>query len=348
MKKLIFIFAWICIVFIFQTGVNAQNVIAVEHSGVSAFYQNLDTAMAHAVSGDMVYLPASSYNIGTTFKIAKGVHLVGAGSNADSSVATGITLFTGNVYITTGADNGSMEGIYINGEVRFGTNGSDQTVDMYSIKRCCVISTIFLSYDGVTSTASTNLNITECIIKGTINGGYAQNVEVSKCIIEGYINYFNGNTVISNNILLRAPGCCDYVSAAVSATTFKNNIFFAGQNLLTGGTGNSYTHNLFINGNIIPGGNTDNGNFFSVPHDSIFVSQTGNTYNIAHNYHLRPSCIGKNSGTDGTDIGIYGTTTPKKDGEIPFNPHIQTKAIPSSTNSQGNLNINIKVKAQEN
>jgi hypothetical protein len=347
MKKLISFFAWICILFFIQTGINAQNVIAVEHSGASAFYQNLDTAMAHAISGDMVYLPASSYNIGTTFKIAKGVHLVGAGCNADSSVATGITLFNGSVYLTTGADNGSMEGIYINGDLHFGTNPSDQSINMYSIKRC-VLNTIFLSFDGSTATASTNINITECIVKGTINGGYAQNVEVSKCIIEGYINYLSGNTVISNNILLRAPACCDYVFNSVNATSILNNVFFAAQNLISGGSGNTYTHNLFINADIIPGGNTDNGNLFSVPHDSVFVSQSGNSYNIAHNYHLRPTCVGKNAGTDGTDIGLYGTASPKKDGEIPYNPHVQIKAIPASTNSQGGLDVNIKVKAQEN
>jgi hypothetical protein len=344
MKRLILLS--ILAVAAFNLNTKAQNVITVEHSGVSTFYQNLDTTLSHAVSGDIIYLPGASYNIGT-LTINKGVQIVGAGSNIDSSLATGVTVFLGTLRIISGADNGSIEGVFINGDIYFGNNSSNQTVNTFSIKRCN-FNNLYLSYDGSTSSASSNIDITESIIKGWIYGGYVQNVEVSKCIIETYLNYFNGNAVFTNNIILKQTGCCDYVTNNVSATLFQNNIFFTSQNLLTGPSGNTFAHNLFISSDIIPSGNIDNGNFFSVPHDSIFVSQTGSSYNIAHNYHLRPTCVGKNAGTDGTDIGLYGTASPKKDGEIPFNPHVQTKAIPSSTNSQGGLDVNIKVKAQDN
>lgn len=351
MKKLSLILILITTV-AFNFNANAQNVIAVEHLGVSSFYQNLDTALVHAVNGDMVYLPASSYNIGT-LTINKGVHIVGAGSNVDSSLATGVTLFTGTLRIITGSDNGSIEGVYINGDIYFGTSPSDQAVNMFSIKRC-VMNNVYLSYNGSASTASTNFSLSENIIKGYINGGNIQNVEITKCIIEGTINNFNGNALFSNNIFLK--GTCDgYLLNTVTATIFQNNISlprFCDNSstwyLISSGTGNTFTNNMFVDAVPIPAGNTANGNLNSVPHDSIFVNQTGNLYNIAHNYHLRPTCIGKNAGTDGTDIGLYGTASPKKDGEIPFNPHVQTKAIPASTNSQGNLDINIKVKAQEN
>ena len=65
------------------------------------------------------------------------------------------------------------------------------------------------------------------------------------------------------------------------------------------------------------------------------------------NFHLRPGCLGKNAGTDGTDLGIYGGSFPWKNGSLPPNPHIQTKNISSATDPIGNLNVNIKVKAQE-
>jgi len=344
MKRLILFFTLVITAFNFNT--QAQNVIAVEHSGVSTFYQNLDTALFHAVSGDMVYLPGTSYNIGTLI-LNKGVHIVGAGCNIDSSLATNPTVFLGTLRIINGANSGSIEGVYFNGDIYFGTTPLDQTVNTFSVKRC-YFNNINLSFDGGTSTASTNLDLDEDIIKGSIYGGNAQNVEVSKCIIENYANNFNGNVVFSNNIFLRMPGCCDYISYSVNTTTYQNNIFLTNHNLLGSGSGNSYIHNLFVGPDIVPGGNIDNGNIINVLQDSIFINQAGNTYNIAHNYHLRPTCAGKNAGTDGTDIGLYGTTSPKKDGEIPYNPHIQTKAIPSSTDSQGNLNVNIKVKAQNN
>ena len=336
----------------FMSGAFAQNVIAVEHSGVSSFYQNLDTAMAHAVSGDMVYLPATSYNF-TNFIINKGVHFVGAGSNLDSSSATGITVFNGTVFITSGADNGSIEGIYFNGNIHFGMSSSDQTINMYSINRC-VMNALHLSYNGSTGTASTNINIIENIIKGYILCGYAQNIVISKNIVESYVGYISGSALIENNVFLY-PACPAYMFTTVSAATIRNNIFFASPctnyetyQFFGGGTsGNMLSHNMFTKPFTIQAGNPLDDNIFNVG-DTLFINQSGNIYDIHHNYHLRSTCLGKNAGTDGTDIGLYGTASPKKDGEIPYNPHIQAKAIPSSTNAQGNLNINIKVKAQDN
>lgn len=184
--------------------------------------------------------------------------------------------------------------------------------------------------------------------------GYAQNTVISKCIAEGIIAYVSGNTAFRNNIFLKNPCGSQYMFSSVSAANIENNIFllaycgyYENYQLVSNGSGNTFSHNLFITPNPVPSNNISIGNVCNINRDSIFMSQEGNLYNIAHNYHLRSTCIGKNAGTDGTDIGLYGTTTPKKDGEIPYNPHIQTKAIPASTNSQGNLDINIKVKAQE-
>ena len=66
-----------------------------------------------------------------------------------------------------------------------------------------------------------------------------------------------------------------------------------------------------------------------------------------YNLHLRPNSPLHNAGTDGTDIGIYGGLFPWKEGSVPFNPHIQTKTIGNITDGNGNLQINIKVKAQD-
>lgn len=332
-----------------------QNVIAVEHLGTSTFYQNLDSALNHAENGDMVYLPPATFSIGSTL-ITKGVHLVGAGCNFDSSAATGVTMFVGNLHICTGSDNGSLEGIYVNGGLTFGYSGTvDGTVNNYSIRRCVLQNGLCLRYNCGSTAPVTNILITENIIKGAVSLGSAQQVEVSKNIIEHQVSEVNGNTLITNNVFLFACGP-EFNFQNINAASIQNNIFaavycnvIASYQLQSGGSGNLYQNNIFIGpAALIPGGNISSNNFFDVSHDSIYVYQTGQLYDITHNYHLRPTCIGKNAGTDGTDIGIYGTASPKKEGEVPYNPHIQYKAIPASTNSQGNLNINIKVKAQDN
>ena len=351
MKRIKIIYL-VLIASLIYSGGYSQNLITVEHSGASTFYQSLDSALAHSVNGDNVYLPGASYNIGT-LNIEKGIHITGAGCNFDSTLATGATIFLGTLKINTGSDNGSLEGIYINGDIYFGTNSGNQEIHNYSVRRC-YMNNLNLSFDGVSQTASSNLFISENIIKGNISGGNAQNVEVSKSILENTINNFNGNAVFSNNILLR-NACGDHVINNVNAVTFQNNIslltfcsYWGSYFLMGSGTGNSFINNSFICDNPIPAGNINNGNIFKINTDSLFINQTGNIYNIKHNYHLKSECKGKNSGTDRTDVGIYGTASPAKDGQTPFNPHIQTKTIPSSTNAEGNLNINIKVKAQEN
>jgi hypothetical protein len=351
MRKINFIITIVLTCF-YYSGSYSQNVIAVEHSGVSTFYQNLDSALAHSVNGDNVYLPGATYNVGN-LTINKGVHIIGAGCNFDSTLATGATIFLGDPRILKGADNGSIEGIYIQGEIRFGTEAANQEVHNYSISRCNMTN-LWLSFDNGTASASDNIYISENVFRGNIYGGNVQNVVVSKCIIENVVSTFNGNAVFTNNIFLKNP-CGENLIVNAAAITFQNNIFlirfcsYWGSYYLTGANaGINFNHNLFIEGDPVPTGNISNGSIINSDIDKLFVTQSGNLYNIKHNYHLKPDCLGKNAGTDGTDVGIYGTATPAKDGQIPFNPHIQSKSISSSTNPEGNLNINIKVKAQDN
>ncbi len=351
MKKLFFaiVIFVACMVF---SGASAQNVITVEHSGVSTFYQNLDIAMAHASSGDNIYLPGTSYAIGTGLIINKCLHIIGAGCNLDSSVTTGATILEGNLYITSGADSGSIEGVLINANVYFGTTAANQAVNLYSIKRCYIGGSLLLSFDGVTPTASTNILISEDIIMAYIYGGYAQNVEISKCIIVRTLNKFSGNAMVTNNIFLWGEDVLEWLFEDIHSVNLLNNIIMLNGSRIYDNIGTlTVANNLFTcasNAGATAGnGSFNQSNYYSVPRDSIFINQSGDVYNFAHNYHLRPTCVGKFAGADLTDVGIYGTPSPAKDGNIPFNPHIQAKTIPANTNSQGNLNISIKVAAQD-
>jgi hypothetical protein len=86
----------------------------------------------------------------------------------------------------------------------------------------------------------------------------------------------------------------------------------------------------------------------NVPTNNIFVNQTGNIYSYMQDYHLKSTSPGKNAGTDGMDVGIYGGSSPFKEGALPVNPHIRFKNVAGSTNSSGTLNIHFKVAAQDN
>ena len=106
--------------------------------------------------------------------------------------------------------------------------------------------------------------------------------------------------------------------------TFKNNIGISMNGTYTG----SYATNAFGSGNV------------TELIETTFV-------NHSNDFHLNITSLGKNAGTDGTDIGIYGGAFPWKEGSIPTNPHFQKINIAPKTDNSGNLNVKIKVAAQD-
>ena len=64
--------------------------------------------------------------------------------------------------------------------------------------------------------------------------------------------------------------------------------------------------------------------------------------------HLAPGSGGIGAADDGTDIGIYGSSSPYKPGNVPYNPHFRTATVAPATNPNGDLPVNIHVAAQPN
>jgi hypothetical protein len=135
----------------------------------------------------------------------------------------------------------------------------------------------------------------------------------------------------------------------IYSSVIRNNIFLEDRNpyIFTnnGSTGNSIYNNVFVISNVNWGSNSSSDNYFGIPQSDIFVNQTGNSIDYTHNYHLKnPE---KYIGTDGTQVGIYGGTTPFKEKGLPSNPQIIKKTIAEQTDANGNLKVDVTVKAQE-
>ena len=110
---------------------------------------------------------------------------------------------------------------------------------------------------------------------------------------------------------------------------------------------NMFTKNIFT---YTPGfgSNINNGNYLAVDFATLFVNAPSTTFNYTYNFHLQQPAT--YLGSDATQAGLYGGLLhgPYKAASIPKNPHIQTKTIAPATDTNGNLNINIKVAAQDN
>ena len=153
--------------------------------------------------------------------------------------------------------------------------------------------------------------------------------------------------MFTNNIFLHNE--CGYYGnyplITGSNNTFQNNVSLRQCDNFVSGTGNKFIKNIFvINATTFGTTPTLTDNYMNVDRATVFVNQTGNTANVNHNYHLvNPASY---LGTDGTEVGLFGSTTPFKEQMIPENPHISVKNIQTSTNSAGELQIELKAEAQ--
>lgn len=340
---------------LFAQGMRSQNVVALESSGVTTIYSRLDSAMNHAIAGDILYLSGGSYNpAGGILIINKNINLIGAGHYPDSTLATGRTVINGNIQIQTSASGGMMEGLYITGEVAFSPSGNNY-VNGYRISRCFIYERLLLSHHQTTPNPTVqNIFLEENVFRNYVYFAEAKNLSIQKNIFQSYISGISGQATFRNNIfLLQATYACSSsptFNNINGALMYDNIITNIGCNGIYSGTftGNTFYNNIFCPLISFPiGDNQGTDNIVGEPIDSIFVNYNAGAFDYIHNYHLQPTSPGINGGSDGTDIGIFGTAYPYKEGSVPFNPHIQTQVIAPATNSQGKLNINIKVKAQD-
>lgn len=351
MKKLFFLAALVCGLLVVQT-TNAQNPITtLQHAGTTTVFYgqgSLVDAYNTSVNGDTLCLSTGYFTAPTA--IAKGIKIIGAGHFPDStSVSKRTTILTG-LTINAGADSLRLEGIYINGDINYAAASS---INYVKIIRCRLGNTYFNSSSALASKSYCSFE--ECFIEGGINfSNYGSNFLVKQCIISGIVgvSYYNsasignigGGALIDKNIFL--TNSTSYSSGAlynILASQITNNIIVYYSN--NGVSGNYLSNNIFIDQQTNLTNNSVGSNYIGIPLANIFVSQTGNSINYTHDYHLKsPTTY---LGTDGTQVGIYGGTTPFKDKGLPSNPQVIKKSIAAQTDANGNLQINFSAKAQD-
>ena len=315
----------------------AQNLITVQHGSDAAFYTNLDSAIIYAPSGSTIYIPGGSFALNTP--INKLLYIYGVGHNPDSSSATNFTMISNDINFTKGASGGSITGLYIINNLVFGFSNND-SIKNYIVSKCNV-NTIG-NYDYCSNNLfSENIIRSQVVLRGT-NNLFSNNIIND---VHGFNNLIQigSNNIFSNNIFLS-----DYNSifgCSMQNCIFENNIFFSTNN---NPSNCIFNNNLFACSWSMWGNCIGQNNFSSIQANTIFISQNGNTFSYTDDYHLQPTCLGKNAGKDGTDIGIYGGRFPWKDGSVPINPHIMINNVGGTTNSNGTLPVNIKVEAQNN
>jgi hypothetical protein len=317
---------------------NGQQKTALHSNGVTTIFDGASQftdAYNVANNGDTIYLPGGLITIPA---INKQINVFGAGFHPDSTAATLQTTIS-SLTIQENADSSFFTGINFTGGISTPTNHS---VNYLTITRCSFGS---ITFNGNQTNPCTNIILKENIIRGNAVFSNVQYSTISNNIFEneihgGLYNAFlnnillytgnNGtfqyvdNSMVSNNIVFKATGAYP-VAWGCDNSTFSNNIFAV---TISAGT------NTLVN------------NFFNVDLSTVFVNQTGVVFDFTNDYHL--SSPATYQGTDATEVGIFGGLYPFKIGTLPKNPHIRTKSIATQTAPNGDLNIQIKVAAQNN
>lgn len=322
------------------TALNAQKV-ALHSAGTIQHFEGTDglkAAYEASTDGDTIYLPGGAFNMPNSFK--KQLTIFGAGHYPDSTQATRKTTLNSQLNLNVNADNFYIEGVDINGDIRF---EYEKSINNVTIKRCKFTNLqINKSSDNTSDTTyCNNISIIGNVINHSLYLRNARNVLLSNNIIRYDIRNSYTNQIVNNLFIYYY-----YYNIYDSDNNYiANNIFLHNTNNLVSGNGNAFHNNIIVY--YSPGYGVApelSGNYVGVSRDIILVNQTGTSFNYSHDYHLQSP--DDYVGTDGTQVGIYGGAFPYKEGAVPSNPHIQIAVI-EATASNGQLNVEIKAASQE-
>lgn len=333
MKKIIIlpfiflaIFSWGQAQFIVQNGTKTE------------VYNNINTAIENAASGDTLYLPGGGFTI-TPNTIDKTLHWVGHGHYPSETGATMPTRITTALTFTGNCDNSSFEGIWFTSSLTFGSS-TDEALNI-KLKRCRVSNNIAMRTIS-TGTPDLFFTISECVLYG-IDAKLGKSCLVEKSLIYYYVsNFVQGQ--FSHNYFIVKSYASGSIMSGISSCLFTNNVFG-----LDHGIGNStastFNNNVFAGAIPYDGlNNYGQDNVENVGSTNIFtdLSQSSNTYTFS--YENDYTLVNNWLSSDGTTVvGIYGTTTPYK--TIPYYPHINTANIATEV-ANGELGVNINAQAQ--
>lgn len=203
------------------------------------------------------------------------------GTNSSNSSASGLDV--SYIYISKDGSNGSVKNVKIS---RCYMNGIYLGEQSSALVQNCYISTVNKLGKNASGIFKNNI---------IFSGGSSQ---ASSSLIYDHNIFLIGFTVdyatLSNNIIINGT-----ISSSSDHSTFVNNIIFNPQNIISLPIGSDF--------------NTGSNNILNT--NPAFINKEGSSFlPQKDNLHLLPSSPGIKARTDGTDIGIYGGSSPWVDG----------------------------------
>jgi hypothetical protein len=316
----------------------AQQKINVQNGTKTAFYNDLETAVQEAVSGDTIYLPGGPvYLQEDQLIIDKKLAVIGAGWDLDSIGALKPTELRNNsnrdadIRFSVGSDGSLLTGLKLH-NITFDNNASQLIANV-------TIARIYTIYGGSIKLGAgvNNIFVRESYILGGFDGAGARDCWINNNAIGGTAFGDFQNSHIYNNVI----NC--YYGVGGNNCVYENNFIYTGN---LSATDCIFNNNAFTFNITFPHGTNNTGfdNLVSQPYSGNFIGSLD--WVVPKNLKLKDDSPLKNAGTDGTDIGMYGGNDPYKEGAVPFNPHIDEIVVSSITDKAGNLKVKMQVSSQ--
>jgi hypothetical protein len=328
--------------------------IVLQGTGAPQVFTDINAAIAAAQNGDKLYLSGGLFTSATNITLDKELHLIGAGIHPDSTSVTATTTLstsgTSDIIITSAASNSTFTGIVFSPAqyLYYGTIDADDDPTGLLFQRCRFTSRTYTYREGSLNGTSTTFD--ECIFNHHIYGANGGAATFTRCILD----YQSGTSSAINNFGILSIDHCVFLNVQAfrnsSGATISNSICTDTSYPVYQSNGVTFTNCLFS-------GTTYTGNSsgevitnctLNVPPASIFIDQTDVDYQFTDDMHLAPGSGGIGAANDGGDIGLYGSSSPYKPGNVPYNPHFRSAVIAPATNGNGDLPVNIRVSAQPN
>ena len=332
-------------------------------TGSGANYTTITSAMSAATNGDTIYIHSSTIDYGN-FSLSKSLVFIGPGHHPEYMGGMGATIQT--VSLFNGSSHSKFIGLIIK-EIKCSVWQTSHNIE--------ISNNFFNSHRVVKGAYGDNGRSNNWLIQGNVmaeitggsgfalidietgdSDGINSNWIIRNNFIQSKSNqngtYIFGNLnstiVVENNIILHM-NTTDIFKDDVIGAEFRNNIFWATNNAFADIAVNAdnviFSNNLtwHTDGTLatLPG----NDNIDNADPDFTFFPVGNQVWDYENNFMLTAISPGHNAGTDGTDVGIYGSNFPfRMEGYPQDFPRLQSFDLSNTVVPPGGI-IEINLKA---
>ena len=349
MKKVLFSLVMVCVAI---GSAKAQDVLlaTLQKGETTQYFYGSDAfkeAMEAAENGNTITLGAGTYN---AIDITKAVSIYGNGyemradttSQKEGNMAFP-TRIAGDFAIALEAvTDAPAKGLYIEGIYSADRVRITKHLSTASFVKCRFQNLAFWDVENKNMTTSDGVSIIHCRVANWLEPGDSQNMVVSNSIVK-----YLGSNITTSSILLQNNVIINPTDNLIG--TFRNNIIYSVHSYIGFENENSFStslksecnayNNLYSSTGVLNGVIVQSSNYrkdLGAPFTS---------YSDESKYSLPDEWLTQYIGTDGTQVGIHG-------GSSPFNtiltiPTIVSKNIAPKTEN-GKLKVSITVKVGDN